>query len=202
MDNSLRFPWGGDVNQSINPWDFWIKSVSSQLGLINVKNVMSSDSRIEQEIVEDVASYGRQLGQIADVLNVLIKQHEMGDLKPGEKQIVSRYEKMTLEIERVKRKWKTPEKLLAELDAMLTQIKALKADFPETFEMAAAKIKTELQIIESESQIGVKSVRAGKSSPRRGADETKSSDIAGLDLSQPTDKATIITSKQRKNDLG
>lgn len=202
MDNSLRFPGGGDVVQSINPWDFWIKSVSSQMGFINVKNVMSSDSRIEQEIVEDVASYGRQLGQIADVLKVLIKQHEMEDLKPGEKQIVSRFEKMTLEIERVKRKWKTPEKLLAELDSMLTQIRELKADSPDTFEMAIAKIKSELQIIESESQIKVKSVAARKSFPKRGPGESRSSNIAELDPSQSTDKAIIISSKQKKNDIG
>ena len=55
MDSSLRFPFSGAVTQSINPWDFWIRSLSSQLGFINIRNVTSSDYRIEKEIIEDVA---------------------------------------------------------------------------------------------------------------------------------------------------
>lgn len=202
MGNSLKFPWGGDVVQSINPWDFWIKSVSSQMGFINVKNVMSSDSRIEQEIVEDVASYGRQLGQIADVLKVLIKQPDMEDLKPGEKQIVSRFEAMVLEIERVKKKWKTPEKILAELDSMLTQIRELKADSPDTFEIAMSKIKNELQALESDRELRVKSVAAKKPSPRTGHAASQSRGIAERDLLQSNDQAAIAKSQKKKTDLG
>lgn len=151
MDSSIRFPLSGAVTQSINPWDFWIRSLSSQLGFINIRNVTSSDYRIEQEIIEDVASYGRQIGQITDVLKVLINHSAMEDLQEGQKQVIGRFEKMISEIDRVKKKWKTPKNLLSELDTMLSEIRALRTESPATYKLAVNKIKEELQVLESRS---------------------------------------------------
>ncbi|WP_155310855.1 hypothetical protein [Desulfosarcina ovata] len=144
VDNSIQFPLSGAVTQSINPWDFWIKSLSSQLGFINIRNVTSSDYRIEQEIIEDVASYGRQIGQITDVLKVLIDHSAMGDLQEDQKQTIGRFEKMISEIEQVKKKWKTPKNLLSEIDTMLSEIRALKTESPATYELAVNKIEEAL----------------------------------------------------------
>lgn len=106
MDSSLRFPFSGAVTQSINPWDLWIRSLSSQLGFINIRNVTSSDYRIEQEIIEDVASYGRQLGQIADALTAVIKHFELDKdekFQGDRKEAIDRFNKMVSDIEQIKK---------------------------------------------------------------------------------------------------
>jgi len=39
---------------------------------VPITTMASSDPALEQNIVQNVASYGRQLGRVVDVLNVLI----------------------------------------------------------------------------------------------------------------------------------
>jgi hypothetical protein len=65
---SLPWTWplGGDVTQWIRT--SWIKSLSDQTGFININNVRAGDPEAERRIIEDVASYGRQLGRIMEAL--------------------------------------------------------------------------------------------------------------------------------------
>src|SRR5208337_379401 len=44
----------------------------------------SSDPELEEQIINDVGSYGRQLGQIGDALRVLAAHVKLEDLKPEE----------------------------------------------------------------------------------------------------------------------
>ena len=62
---AFRSPFSGDVMQTINPWT-WI-------GLnINLGN--SGEPEIERLVLDEVGSYGRQLGRIGDALAVLVKK--------------------------------------------------------------------------------------------------------------------------------
>ena len=44
-----------------------------QAGLFNFNYLASSDKNLEQAIIEEEASYGRQLGYILDVMRILLK---------------------------------------------------------------------------------------------------------------------------------
>jgi hypothetical protein len=68
----FRLPLSGNVTQSINPWTWLFNPMGSQVGLINIALGKSSDPDVEEEILSDVASYGKQLGRIEDALLVLL----------------------------------------------------------------------------------------------------------------------------------
>jgi hypothetical protein len=69
----FKLPLSGDVTQTINPWTIFFNPMGSQLGLINVNLGTSSNPPVEQQVLTDVASYGKQLGRIEDVLGVLLE---------------------------------------------------------------------------------------------------------------------------------
>ena len=69
----FRLPLSGNVTQSINPWTWTFNPVGSQVGLVNIELGQSSEPAVEEEILTDVASYGKQLGRIEDALLVLLK---------------------------------------------------------------------------------------------------------------------------------
>lgn len=71
---SNQFPLSGPVTQT---WGWWIKSMSQQTGFININNVQSGNPQLEQRIVEEVASYGRQLGWIMEALDVVVRRADM-----------------------------------------------------------------------------------------------------------------------------
>ena len=66
--STFRLPLSGDVNQTINPWTWYMSSVGSQFGLININMGKSSDPELEAQILEDVGTYGKQIGQLGDAI--------------------------------------------------------------------------------------------------------------------------------------
>ena len=69
----FKLPLSGDVVQSINPWTSFFSPSGGQYGLVNITLGQSSEPKVEAEVLSDVASYGKQLGQIGDALIVLLK---------------------------------------------------------------------------------------------------------------------------------
>ena len=58
---TFKLPLSGDVVQSINPFTAWMSPVGSQFGLININLGQSSEPKVEEEVLSDVGTYGRQL---------------------------------------------------------------------------------------------------------------------------------------------
>lgn len=62
---TFQWPLSGDLTQTINPWT-WI-------GLnINLGN--SAKPEVERRVLDEVGSYGRQLGRIGDALGALVRK--------------------------------------------------------------------------------------------------------------------------------
>lgn len=101
---NLMLPLSGDVTQAINPWTWFVKSVGGQFGLININLGKSSDPVLEQQILDDVGTYGRQLGQIGDALAVLLRYVKLADLSPDEVQAIEAFQLQLAQIERLKAK--------------------------------------------------------------------------------------------------
>ncbi len=75
-----KFPLSGDVMQDIGtfwslPWRWWLNA-NPQFGFININKMESSDPKLEQDVVENVASYGTQLGRIIGALGVTVSRTE------------------------------------------------------------------------------------------------------------------------------
>jgi hypothetical protein len=69
----FKLPLSGNVTQTINPWTLLFNPIGSQVGLVNVNLGNSSNPAVEEQVLSDVASYGKQLGRIEDALAVLLK---------------------------------------------------------------------------------------------------------------------------------
>ena len=66
----FKLPLSGDVVQSINPFTSFM--TGGQFGLVNINMGQSSEPKVEEEVLSDVATYGKQLGRIGDALIVLL----------------------------------------------------------------------------------------------------------------------------------
>ena len=99
---NFYLPFTGDVTQSINPWTWFIKSVGNQFGFININLGKSADPELEQQILDEVGTYGRQLGQMGDALNVLLNRLQPGSLDPDEQQAVDAFRLHLAQISQLK----------------------------------------------------------------------------------------------------
>jgi hypothetical protein len=102
--SNFRLPLSGNVNQTINPWTWMFSSVGSQFGLINIDLGKSSDPELEGRILEDVGSYGRQIGQLGDAIKVLLDHANLKNLKPEEQRAVDAVRSQLTQIDDLKRK--------------------------------------------------------------------------------------------------
>jgi hypothetical protein len=98
---NVRLPLSGDVLQNINPWNWFLKA--GQVGLININLGRSADPELEEEILNEVGSYGRQLGRIGDVLGVLLKHVQPEKLSEEDREKIYAFKSQLAEIERLKK---------------------------------------------------------------------------------------------------
>lgn len=74
----IRAPLSGDVTQDIAP------SIGGQLGLLNINATRSGDPALEQRIITQVASYGRQLGWLIEAVEVLARRQSRRGLSDAD----------------------------------------------------------------------------------------------------------------------
>ncbi|MCT2398378.1 hypothetical protein [Novosphingobium mangrovi (ex Huang et al. 2023)] len=68
--------------QAINPWTWNLDT--GPIGLINVNIGATKRPETERAILDEVGSYGRQIGHIGDALEVLIRHLDLKDLGQSE----------------------------------------------------------------------------------------------------------------------
>jgi len=102
----LAMPLSGNVDQIIDPWTFMLRMVGSQFGLININLGKSSDPDLEKEILQDVGTYGKQLGQLGDALRALIDHAKLDEFTADEKRAINAALYQLDEIDRLKAKRK------------------------------------------------------------------------------------------------
>ncbi|MCF3642242.1 hypothetical protein LXM94_19925 [Rhizobium sp. TRM95111] len=101
----FRMPLSGDVVQSINPWTWIFSPSNSQISLFHIDLGPSGDPDVEAEVLSDVASYGRQIGRMQDVLLVLVDRLEKaGGLSEREEVAIGDFKALTREIDGIKRR--------------------------------------------------------------------------------------------------
>jgi hypothetical protein len=79
------------LTQAINPWTWNFSGAQfggAQFGLFNIDLGQSSDPALERKILDDVGSYGRQIGQIGDALGVILRHIDLGALSPEDSRTI------------------------------------------------------------------------------------------------------------------
>ncbi|MDO9596393.1 MAG: hypothetical protein Q7J47_01610 [Azoarcus sp.] len=99
---NLQLPLSGDVTQTINPWTWFMRAVGNQFGLININLGKTSNPELEERILNEVGTYGRQLGQIGDALAVLLAHVRIDELSADELRAIRAFQYQHAEIERLK----------------------------------------------------------------------------------------------------
>jgi len=142
----VSWPWtwplGGDVTQWIRT--SWIKSLSDQTGFININNVRAGDPEVERRIIEDVASYGRQLGRIMEAVDVVIGHLRLGertDLTADERHALQDFSDLVRQVQMLKGDTSPPRLTVTELDRMLDDLRALKHQDPPAYQRIAARLR-------------------------------------------------------------
>ncbi|MBR0810164.1 MULTISPECIES: hypothetical protein [Bradyrhizobium] len=97
----FKLPLSGDVVQSIYPSFF--SPTGGQFGLVNITVGQSSAPDVEKDLLSDVGSYGKQIGQVADALLAVIEHLESRtDCAPVEDEAITVFKELMHSIAAVK----------------------------------------------------------------------------------------------------
>jgi hypothetical protein len=97
-------PFSGSVTQAINPWSWSYDNAVGQVGLVNINMGRSSNPQLEQRILDEVGSYGRQLGRVSEALEVVLDQLKLGRLNDEQKAAMDDFRHQMDEVKRLKAK--------------------------------------------------------------------------------------------------
>src|SRR4051812_26978140 len=97
-------PFSGGVAQNILPWNWFANFTGNRFSWFTVNLGRSSAPEVEADILENVGSYGRQLGRISDVLEVLVDRLPRESLNETECAAVEDFSAQMREIKRIKEK--------------------------------------------------------------------------------------------------
>jgi hypothetical protein len=76
-----------------------------QFGLVNINMGQSSEPKVEEEVLSDVATYGKQLGRVGDALIVLLAHfHPRAPLTADETKAIDALKEMLEKVAAVKEK--------------------------------------------------------------------------------------------------
>jgi hypothetical protein len=73
-----------------------------QLGLVNISTAAAGDPQLERRIVEQVASYGRQLGWVLDALDALIRAQDPARIEADDQRAFERVRALRRDVEELK----------------------------------------------------------------------------------------------------
>jgi len=127
--------------QIINPL-YWLNSGTGQIGFINISGAASAKPEVEADIIENVATYGRQLGRMTDVLRAVLEHLHAHDWRGPDKDAVDQFENMVAKIAAVKSGYLAPtEENLAKL---IDGINSLQDTDPKEYERLKAEVSRKL----------------------------------------------------------
>jgi hypothetical protein len=98
----VRLPWSGAVNQSILPWRWAFDWIGNQFSVFTINLGRSSAPKVETEILEEVGSYGRQLGRLSEAVEVLVERLPRDQLSKPEREAIEAFSVQMREIKKIK----------------------------------------------------------------------------------------------------
>ena len=93
--------------QAINPLTFYQQG--AQVGFINLNLGNTQHPDVEQTILDEVGSYGRQIGRIGDALEVILKHVKLDGLSNDEKDAVKVLKGQLAQVRQIRERTLLPE---------------------------------------------------------------------------------------------
>jgi len=103
--SAINLPWSGAVTQAFDFMNSWFRAVGSQFGLVNITVGSTADPEMEKRILEDVGTYGRQLGRVGDALRVLVEHTDMSALTTQQKKALTAFTYQVDKVDDIKAKY-------------------------------------------------------------------------------------------------
>ncbi|MBV8540503.1 MAG: hypothetical protein JO063_04755 [Pseudonocardiales bacterium] len=124
-------------SQPLNPWQAWLsmfgiraplsgdvtQDVAPSIGLVNINATRSGDPKLEQRIITQVASYGRQLGRLVEAVDVLARRQPREVLGEADVHALDQLHDLAERIAAVKE-----EAALDRIDRIVADVHALSRD--------------------------------------------------------------------------
>jgi hypothetical protein len=99
---NFQMPLSGNVTQTINPMNWFNNFAGGRFGLINIDLGKSSDPALEQRILDEVGSYGRQIGQLSDALNAVLDHLDTASWSPEGRKAVRKFRNLLDDVNAVR----------------------------------------------------------------------------------------------------
>lgn len=127
----IRFPFQEAFEQFwINPQTSWDRFFNPQIFV----SYNSGDAPIENHVLRRAGSYGKQLGRILDVLDVLVARLPADSLTPRERLAVDRLQELSRRVDAAVEDYRGPRDqgapTLADVDRLLDRVGALERSDP------------------------------------------------------------------------
>jgi hypothetical protein len=130
-----------NLAQLINPL-YWMNSGTGQIGLVNISGTASAKPELEAKIVEDVATYGRQLGRISDVVEAMLSRSHPEQWPSPQREAVSQFREMTAKIAAVKAGFMAPTR--ENVEQLIAGINSLKETDKSEYTRITKELKDKL----------------------------------------------------------
>jgi hypothetical protein len=98
-------------------------SIGGQLGLVNINATRSGDPGLEQRIITEVASYGRQIGWLLEAVDVLARRQPRRDLGEGDVRALDQLHNLAKQVVALKE-----QATLDQIDRIVADVQALSRD--------------------------------------------------------------------------
>ena len=101
----LNFPLSGNVNQTINPWTWYLPFAGNQIGTFTINLGNAGNPAVEKNILDNVGTYGRQLGRMGDVLRILLEldKEKLSGLSEKDLDVIEEFKDQLKKIEKIKK---------------------------------------------------------------------------------------------------
>jgi hypothetical protein len=135
----LKAPLSGDIFQHlVNPS---LLRDNAQWGIFNINTMRSPDPALEQQIVTEVASYGRQLGRLLEAVDVLARQQQHRDrLDPADQLALDELQDLAQKVAATKSR-----ATVERVDRLVADVQELRRD-PDKNRAALDRLKVALAV--------------------------------------------------------
>lgn len=148
MNGSRRvgFPF---ENFMINPMTSWQRFFNPQFYI----NYNTGDVDVENNVLQQVGSYGKQLGQIIDVLDVLVARVPQNELTFQERSALDVFRTLSEQVTAAVTEIKGPQKkgvTRADIDQMIDDLQSLARSDPQAYRLLADRLQSALAAVDKE----------------------------------------------------
>jgi hypothetical protein len=148
MNGSRRvgFPF---ENFMINPMTSWQRFFNPQFYI----NYNTGDVDVENNVLQQVGSYGKQLGQIIDVLDVLVARVPQNELTFQERSALDVFRTLSEQVTAAVTEVKGPQKkgvTRADIDQLIDDLQSLARSDPQAYRLLANRLQSALPAVDKE----------------------------------------------------